>query len=374
MKRIPHEPRLFGRPRLLASLGLLLLPALAGHAQSAPTKYFRVTQGRTVVLAIPLTAADCATPHSFRLGLDKQSFVQLAGPPEVRLHTAPVQVQLRVDTTGVKTGRESVGMSINCLDCGGDRRCVQNERRLIIDITVTPALAVGTDPPAAIKAALTLELTSLLEELDSHIGGLRKYEGAADRGRKVVGYDAARVENLVEEMKRELRRIFGGKRLFAMRDYVDIKFQPPALEKISITTEGRRASLPPAGLSSAYATGFRAGWRPRGQVLVVPAASANAAFKYLRGFIGYATDHSDPKTLRVRSRPDEANVLLVTSEGEPTNTVTNHDLPHFWPGLYRLKVSKPGFKTIDQGLVDFTLYDSIDCDLKTDDPIPCKLS
>ena len=373
MKSSQHEPHRVGYSSLVGSLAVILLSALAVHAQPTVTRRFTVTQDATgrgeVALNSPCTAAN------FNLKLSENKFFQMEEPNPVLLQPTARLVGFRINAIKVP-GEYSDVLTITCLDCQKTPGCSQSNREVLILLTVTPKqrdVSGNKITDAEIEAAVKDALTQLDEEVRRRAERLKEKTGRREDGKPVTGYDADVVEQLFEWIELQLLTIFEREGLFAMRDYVEKNYhQPSPLDVVPIIIQGGRLLPAPGGVFSAPALGFRAvGGRSTGSLITT--TSAAKSLKYARSFIRFAMKNSGPRTLIVRSKPDLANVVLVAGE-KKYEFATNNNLSGFWPGLYHLKVTKSGFVPIEQSEMDLVLNDTIECTLvKTGEAIFCQI-
>jgi hypothetical protein len=178
---------------------------------------------------------------------------------------------------------------------------------------------------------------------------------------KRVGFPKAAVVRSIESNKAQLITDLEGEELAGLRAYVRVKY-PPATELVVFRSP------------------------TFGSELVEPYSKEDVVSKAL-GFISDTrakltnSQRRGKETINLdcKSEPTEAKFELVAEGGTVREGTSDSTLSNVYRGLYTYKVTKAGYKTIQEHLIDLVNEDgtSLECRLHRDDttdgPYPCSL-
>jgi hypothetical protein len=135
--------------------GLLLLlsvhPGGAGSARQAEQKkaVWEVTVAANTRARSDIKVRNnCEREHTFTVEPHDLPYIQLPAPPTITVPGRVVQnMPVTFDTTGMRPGQYEGYLRVKCETCRYDRGCHQDNERLAVRLTVTPAAAAQRPPP-----------------------------------------------------------------------------------------------------------------------------------------------------------------------------------------------------------------------------------
>lgn len=314
----------------------------------------------------------CTSPHVFVVKSEAK-FLRLAQKKvAVTLqHGTGTPLSFTLNAEGLKPGTYAGKVMVECSDCEKDT-CKETRNVLPVSLTVVARADTAKDRKTdadLLKAKLDQSLAGVVERFNERVGRLKKIRGPSPDGRIVEGFDATKVASIINDAKGEVIAALEAEELRAARAYVE-KYYPLVTNLPTTYVETARASNSPRaeGFRPPPSLSFYAARAASYGVEVVETAAANRAFSNALGFIAMARGEVRPKTLRLITVPDEANVLLEAAGGKKYARGTNSEIGDFWPGIYRITVSKSGYVTISQDNQDIGFSGSVivmECKLTT---------
>lgn len=211
---------------------------------------------------------------------------------------------------------------------------------------------------SAIQSEVSEATTTAESSIRDRYYGIEPIVVALPEGKSVTGYDGNEVIAVAQTGKQNLIRGLQAPELAGLKDYVVQTYPVPSPEALERIKENKTDRL------------------------LITEASKNAAFTNVFQFIARIRALVDQRRLSidltVSSLPDGATFDLWASVGPHRTTTTNNMVDNVYRGFYRYKVTKGGFKPIEDSL---NLVDSdgrrLDCYLQEtseqDGPHPCKL-
>jgi serine/threonine protein kinase len=177
------------------------------------------------------------------------------------------------------------------------------------------------------------------------------------KGNHTTGYDADAVINALATGEGALTQSLDASELEGLRDYVNIMYPVPGVEALEkLTSLDGRTIISERSKDSAFTN----------------------ASQFIAKIHGLSEQGRLSIDLRVNSQPDQATYAMWPSSGSPRTTTTNNTVDNVWRGMYSYRLTKAGFKSIEDSI---NLVDgdgrTLDCLFhrtdERDGPHPCKL-
>jgi hypothetical protein len=239
--------------------------------------------------------------------------------------------------------------------------CTGKDKPVQPYIDQQPVSSQVSQPDSAAVARDAQQLRDVIGRVNNILfrgTGLQRITGQTADGAFIVGFDADTVIRIINEGKETLNAGLEKKEFAGLRAYVTEFYKVPTYESLELA--GRTVDA---------------------QTLITPQAKDDAFAnprRVVEKIESVANESRLAINLRVNSQPEElAKYEMWPDQGQTRTTVTNNTLDGVYRGYYSYRVTKPGYKKIEDKL---NLVDSdgrtLDCTLnKTDDsdgPSPCK--
>lgn len=218
-----------------------------------------------------------------------------------------------------------------------------------------------------IEANLKFKTICVAEKFNYQARNIQEVKGTLANGKNLSGYDASQVVSIIKQAKSELLNALQDKKLSGMKAYVDKFFPEPAnLVTYRVMTQQTSLRSDIKGRSSRFVSRFHASSVLAEERVIATFESANVALNRSRNFLNEVIANSDMVTVKVESLPETgANVVLKYPDVTDPQHSTSTDAPisGIFRGIYVLKVTKAGFKPINQQINLWTGVSRIICEL-----------
>lgn len=348
---------LLGNIFLLALLYPLVCRAqpAGGDSPSGVRKYF-IEAGKAKSVSITLgntcqRAVVMSVKFVGKFIRSEQPLDSISVPPGGKI------IEIKYDAEGLNPGEKLTGwVNIKCSKCK-IQKCAFVPIQWSVEVTITEPTPRREDSSNQasdanqILSTLKNDLRVASDEFKASVQGLLLVKGDSRGGEQVMEYVAGKVSAAALKTKRQILYALRRKELHPLKDYVD-RYFPVSVSIETASAEIRQVPAPllPPVFSPRPPPGssfVRASFDER--MSANPDSTAEGIFGNVIGFIAWLESHSTQIVLTLNSDPDGANIELKTVSGEYINsTSTNSNLAGIWPGKYLIKVTKDGFRTIEQ--------------------------
>jgi hypothetical protein len=266
-------------------------------------------------------------------------------------------IEIKYDAKGLKPGEKLIGrVIIKCSKCKS-QRCVLVPTEWPVEITVTEPTPRREDSSEQasdakqILATLKNDLRLVSDEFTSSVQGLLSVRDDPRGEEQAMEFVVGKVSVAAKKAERQILYALRHKELQPLKDYVEEYYLVPTSRETH-SAEIRHAPSPsvppsfsPPRQPKAYSVQVSLDERANDSV----ESAAKGIFLTVIGFIAWVERNSGQVVLTLNSDPEGANIELKTKNGDYINsTSTNSILRGIWRGTYRIRVTKDGFRTIEQ--------------------------
>lgn len=266
-------------------------------------------------------------------------------------------IEIKYDAGGLKPGEKLTGrVTIKCSKCRS-QRCGLVPTEWSVEITVAEPTPRGEDSSEQasdakqILATLKHDLRVVSDEFTSSVQGLLSVRDDPRGEEQVMEFVVGKVSVAAQKAERQILYALRHKELQPLKDYVERNY-PVLTSWETDSAEVRHAPAPVVPPS------FSTQRQPKSSSVQVSLderandsveSAAEGIFVAVIGLIAWLERNSGQVVLTLNSDPDGANIELKTKNGDYINsTSTNSILRGIWRGTYRIRVTKDGFRTIEQ--------------------------